>query len=106
MQGSQRPHFALSHAISNQTQKVQAPSSTQRGGRPCTTGRVFAFTQEDVEASNNVVSGILAVNSAFAHVLFDPGASHSFISSTFAQKYNFPHVPLEEELFVSTPTLM
>ena len=74
------------------------------GGRPRATGRVSALIQEDVEASNNVVSGILAVNLAFAHALFDSGASDSFISTTFAQKYNFPHVPLEEELCVSAPT--
>jgi len=104
VQKSQRPYFVPSQANSNQTQTMQAPSTTQRGGRPRASGRVFALTQEDIEASNNVISDILAVNSAFAYVLFDPGASHSFISSTFAQKYNFPLVPLEEELCVSTPT--
>ena len=104
MQKSQGPHFVPSYAIANETQIVQALSSTQRGGRPCATGRVFALTQENVEASKNVVSGILTVNLAFAHVCFDLSASHSFISSTFAQKYHFLCVPLEEELCINTPT--
>jgi len=62
------------------------------------------MVEEDAKVSNNAILYILVVNSAFAHVLLDLGASHSFISSTFAQKYNFPHVPLEEGLCVSPST--
>ena len=41
--------------------------------------RVFTLTPQDVQASNVVVAGTLSVCSYEARVLFDPGASHSFV---------------------------
>ncbi|KAJ1441966.1 Zinc finger, CCHC-type [Sesbania bispinosa] len=46
--------------------------------------RVFAMTRQDAQVSNAVVTGILCICSRDAHVLFDPGATHSFVSLSFA----------------------
>ncbi|XP_031116641.1 myb-like protein A [Ipomoea triloba] len=48
-------------------------------------GRIFVMSRAQAEA-NDVVSGIFLVNSIHAYVLFDSGASNSFISSTFVKK--------------------
>ena len=43
------------------------------------------------------------VSSALATVLFDSGASHSFISSSFVEKHNIPTVLLKLPLLIRTP---
>ncbi|XP_042495128.1 uncharacterized protein LOC122074370 [Macadamia integrifolia] len=48
-------------------------------------GKVFALTAEEAEAAPGVMTGIVLVSSILAHVLFDSDASHSFVSSNFAQ---------------------
>ncbi|XP_017976556.1 PREDICTED: uncharacterized protein LOC108662033 [Theobroma cacao] len=84
-------------------QTTQAPYSRhQKVGRPRTQGRGYAITQSDVEASNTVVSGTLLVASAFAHVLFDTSASHSFVSVAFVRKFALPCMLLDYELCVDT----
>ena len=41
--------------------------------------------------------------STWAHVLFDPGATHSFISTSFASMVDIEFVPLHCSLCVETP---
>jgi hypothetical protein len=49
-----------------------------------------------------VVLGEFLVNSVLAIVLFDSGASHSFISSSFAEKHKIPTVLLKLPLITQT----
>ncbi|KAK2417040.1 hypothetical protein QL285_039386 [Trifolium repens] len=66
--------------------------------------RVFALTRQDAQASNAVVTGILSICSQDAHVLFDPGATHSFVSIWFAPQLGKNSSSLDETLVVTTPT--
>ena len=50
-----------------------------------------------------MVIGIIPVSTNYAYALFDPGATHSFISSNFAKKHNFKFEPLESKLCVDAP---
>ena len=50
-----------------------------------------------------MVMGTFLVHSYPATVLFDSGASHSFISSSFATMGDFPLVPLEIPLLIRSP---
>jgi hypothetical protein len=50
-----------------------------------------------------VILGEFLVNSVLATVLFDSGASHSFISSSFAEKHKIPTVLLKLLLITQTP---
>jgi hypothetical protein len=43
------------------------------------------------------------VNSVLATILFDSGASHSFVSSSFVEKHNIPTVLLKTPLLTQTP---
>ena len=48
--------------------------------------------------------GEYLVSSALAIVLFDSGASHSFISSSFVEKHNIPTVLLKTPLLTRLST--
>ena len=54
-------------------------------------------------ASNAVVGGMISISGHIAHALFDPGATHSFISSAFTYKLNQVSEPIGFQLVVSTP---
>ena len=50
-----------------------------------------------------MVTGITPISTTYAYALFDPGATHSFISTNFAKKHNFKFEPMESKLYVDTP---
>ena len=60
------------------------PSTSQQAGRG--QARVFTLTPQDAQASNAVVTGTISVCYCDARVLFDPGATHSFITLVFTLK--------------------
>jgi hypothetical protein len=45
---------------------------------------------EEAQESPDVVIGMFLVNNTSAVVLFNSGASHSFISATYVGKHNLP----------------
>ena len=58
---------------------------------------------EEVEDQPDVVIGKFLVKSFTALVLFDTGASHSYISRGFVDKYNLPTQALRSPMLVSLP---
>ncbi|XP_073119645.1 uncharacterized protein [Henckelia pumila] len=66
--------------------------------------RVFALTQEEAGKANDVVAGTILINQSPAYVLFDCGATHSFISKRFAKKLGLIPEILVEPFRVATPT--
>ena len=55
------------------------------------------------EESSDVIMGTLPVNSIPAKVLFDSGASHSFISRPFALKHELGFQDLPRPMLVVSP---
>ena len=53
--------------------------------------------------AKEVVYGIIQVNSASAIVLFDPRASHSFISSAYIKEHKIVMLPMRKPVIVKTP---
>ncbi|KAL4555554.1 hypothetical protein LXL04_038176 [Taraxacum kok-saghyz] len=49
-------------------------------------GRVHRLTAEEAQATPSVVAGTFLVNSIPALVMFDSGATHSFVSRTFSER--------------------
>jgi hypothetical protein len=49
-----------------------------------------------------VVIGLFFINNTSAVVMFDSGASHSFISATYVEKYNLPIALLSCQMIVSS----
>jgi hypothetical protein len=66
-------------------------------------GRVNHVTAEIVPEDADVVYGMFFVNSIPASVLFDSGASHSFVTESFMEKHNLPKHPLKDMLHISSP---
>ncbi|XP_070011272.1 uncharacterized protein [Nicotiana sylvestris] len=64
--------------------------------------RVFAFTRQDAQASNAVVTGILSVYSCDALALIDPGSTHSYVSSYFALRFSRQPELLNDSFLVAT----
>ena len=58
-------------------------------------------TAESVAEAPNVVMGTFMVNSHLATVLFDTGATHSFITKSYVEQHSFFTTALKKCLLVS-----
>ncbi|KAI3709008.1 hypothetical protein L2E82_38691 [Cichorium intybus] len=63
-------------------------------------GRAFQLTAEEVKATSKVVAGTFHVNSITGLVLFDSGATHSFVSVIFGEHLGREVERLDEPLVV------
>ena len=54
---------------------------------PRTQARVYAVTQQDADAAPDVVTGIISILDHDAYTLVDPGATHSFASKPFLDRF-------------------
>jgi hypothetical protein len=61
------------------------------------------MTSDEAQQAQDVVLVIFLANSHPAIVLFDSGASHSFISSSFVAKHNLPIATMKHTMLVSSP---
>jgi hypothetical protein len=57
----------------------------------------------EAQEALDVAIGMFLVNDTFAVVLFDSGASHSFISAAYVGKHNLPLALLRFQMIVSSP---
>jgi hypothetical protein len=60
-------------------------------------------THRRLKRHKGVVIGEFLVSSILATILFDSGASHSFISSSFVEKHNIPTILLKAPMLTRTP---
>jgi hypothetical protein len=65
--------------------------------------RVNHIDAQEAQGAQGVVLGEYLVNSALATVLFDSGASHSFIFSSFVKQHRIPIVLPKTPLLTRTP---
>ncbi|GKV34371.1 hypothetical protein SLEP1_g42748 [Rubroshorea leprosula] len=86
---------ALKQNVGVRTRAQQARAQAQQA-------RVHVMTHQEA-AATDVITGTLPVNSDFAHVLFDSGASHSFIARFYALERALPVDTSDFELHVDTP---
>ena len=82
-----------------------APAARGRGqrGRPPASGRVYAMTSQEAQATPDVVTGTLSIFGDDARVLIDPGATHSFISREYVSRVGITPIHLECGLEIATP---
>ena len=76
-------------------------SQIQSGTR--TQARVFTVTQQEADASPDVVTGMISVYDHDAYALVDPGATHSFISVPFTERHQIESQPIDGRMVVSVP---
>jgi hypothetical protein len=58
---------------------------------------------EEAQEAPDVVIGMFLINDTSAVVLFNSGASHSFISAVYVKKHNLPLALLRCQMIVSSP---
>ncbi|TYK15351.1 polyprotein [Cucumis melo var. makuwa] len=73
-------------------------SARQKGvvRRPRQQGKVYSITQQEAEDAPDVITGTILICNVPADVLFDPNATHSFVSSIFLTKLNRMLEPLSK----------
>jgi len=66
-------------------------------------GRLFHMNAEEAQEAPDVVLGMFSVNSVPARVLFDSGASHSFVTEDFACTSKIHPINLKHVMIVQIP---
>ena len=66
-------------------------------------GRVYAITPPAESLDQPVIQGTFLLSCLWARVLFDSGASHSFIAASIVIELGLEVEALEEPLYVSSP---
>ncbi|KAM2019773.1 hypothetical protein ACFX1T_022531 [Malus domestica] len=61
------------------------------------------MTQQEADQDPQVITGMLLIYGNWAIVLIDPGATFSFVSSSFAPNLNSPSTPLGYDMLVQMP---
>nr|CAE04032.2 OSJNBb0068N06.8 [Oryza sativa Japonica Group] len=84
-------------------QQGQAPPRPNNGGKDVTRGRVNHVTAEDVLRTPDIIVGTFLIHSIPATILFDSGASHSFISVPFMGRNQLGVERLRNPLLITTP---
>src|SRR3954466_7427061 len=70
---------------------------------PATRGRVNQIAAEETDDTTDGILGTLPVNYVPTSVLFDPGASHSFMSESYALRHNLLFSELSTPMIIQTP---
>jgi hypothetical protein len=65
-------------------------------------GKVNHMTSEEVQQAQDVVLSMFLASTHHATILFDFGASHSFISSSFVAKHNMLIATMKHTMLVSS----
>ena len=65
-----------------------------------TQARVFTVTQQEVDASPDVITGMILVYDHDAYALVDPGATHSFISVPFTERHQIESQTIDGRMVV------
>jgi hypothetical protein len=81
----------------NNNQQMRQPQRSY--GR----ARVNQINAQEAQEAQGVVLSEFLVSSILATILFDSGASHSFISSRFVEKHNIPTILLKAPLLTRKP---
>ena len=68
-----------------------------------TQARVFSVTQQEGDASPDVITGMISVYDHDANALVDPGATHSFISVPFTGRHQIESQPTNGHMVVFVP---
>jgi hypothetical protein len=66
-------------------------------------GKVNHVAVEEAQEAPDVVIGMFFINDTSAVVLFDSGASHSFLSIAYVEKHNLSIALLRCQMIVSSP---
>ena len=61
------------------------------------------ISTEETAGATDVIAGMFPVSAKSALILFDPGATHSFISISFVVENKIPSLPVENPYVIESP---
>jgi hypothetical protein len=96
---NQTPAPGTNQNINRNANNITSTPARQNQAR----ARVNHVVVEDAQAALDVIIGMILVNDNGAIVLFDSGASHSFVAANFVQNHNLPLSMLKNRMIVSSP---
>jgi hypothetical protein len=82
---------------------LQGGNPKSRYQPPSNQGRVNHVSTETAQEAPEVMMGTFSVNSILTTVLFDSGASHSFVSQSFVRVRSIPLLALQNPILVNSP---
>src|SRR3954465_9081787 len=93
------------HAKGNPPVRAKPPPkvSTAKPSTSENLGRVNQISAEETDGTSDVILGTLPVNFVPAFVLFDPGASHSFVSESYALRHDVSFEEMFSPMIIQTP---
>jgi hypothetical protein len=97
-QANQTPALGTNQNVNRNANNSASTLARQNQAR----ARVNHVAVEDAQAAPNVIIGMILINDNNAIVLFDSGASQSFIAANFVQKHNLPLSMLKNRMIVSS----
>ena len=108
---SQAGRDGLARGGSSATGRGRGRGAGGRGSTPIsqiqsgirTQAQVFSVTQQEADASPDVITGLISVYDHDAYALVDPGATHSFISVPFTERHQIESQPIDGRMVVSVP---
>ncbi|WVZ94516.1 LOW QUALITY PROTEIN: hypothetical protein U9M48_040397 [Paspalum notatum var. saurae] len=99
-------HFSRECRAPRKFQGPNPAGGTQQGkqkGPAQKTGRVHYIHLEQIPAGVPVLAGTFMINGRSTVVLFDSGATHTFISKAYAQKHDIKLHKLRENYHITAP---
>ena len=101
-------HFSRECPTKNATQArpnatKMNPGPVQKKQPNVTKGHLNHVTAEEAQEAPHMVIGTIPVNSVPATVLFDSGASHSFVTKPFVDKSGLQPTPMRNPMLVQIP---
>nr|XP_012567818.1 uncharacterized protein LOC105851461 [Cicer arietinum] len=82
----------------------QPGNQSSQASRPKSNGRVFALSGAGASEKDNLIQGTCLISDTPLFVLFDCGATHSFVSLDCVRRLGLHVSRLQYELIVNTPT--
>ena len=98
--GNQSSH---SYQASGSGASSSRPGQGRGRGKGKAPSQTYAVQVDPDTPAGTIVDGMVLVSSSWAHVLFDTGASHSFISAMFARMLGLEYEPLDSIMSVGVP---
>ena len=104
-------HFACDCRMPPRQNNYKTPALSQGSSQkdqkkkivPAKTGRVNYTTLEDVPEGTQVMAGMFSINHCPAIVLFDSGASHTFISQACVTRLNLHVFQMKRSYIIHAP---
>ncbi|XP_073025108.1 uncharacterized protein [Primulina eburnea] len=102
--GAQNNRIPATSHSSHQPSRPSHQSRGQGGQQNQSSVHVFALTEDEAQAAlGTVITGNCTLCGFIARVLFDTGASHSFVSHAFVVSHDLRTTSMNSNLSVATP---